>query len=189
VLPNDEVTSVDGIPVTTVPRTLLDLASVLRPDQVERPVNEAEVRRLTDPLSLTDLLERHPHRAGNRAIRAILANLRPGGTLIRSKLESRFQRFVRARRLPRPEFNADLFVAGRWFEIDCLWRAERLIVELDSRTVHATSAAFERDRGCDRLLQAGGWHVVRITWRQLCDEPDAIALDLKKILRSGKKGT
>ena len=64
-LPDDEVTRVDGIPVTSVPRTLIDLAAVTRFGQVERAINEAEVRRLTDPLSLPVLLERYPRRPGH----------------------------------------------------------------------------------------------------------------------------
>ncbi len=67
-LPPDEVTSVNAIPVTGVSRTLLDLAAVLRPHQVERAVNEAEVQQLTDPLSLADLIARHPRRKGIKAI-------------------------------------------------------------------------------------------------------------------------
>jgi very-short-patch-repair endonuclease len=179
-LPADEMMAVDGIPVTTVPRTLFDLAAVLPRAEVERAVNEAEIRHLTDPLSLWDLLERYPRRHGAPTVRAVLADLRPGGTLIRSRLEARFQRFVRSRRLPVPEFNVDLLVAGRWYEPDCIWRPERLIVELDSRAVHATARAFESDRVRDRRLQAAGWHVVRITWRQLREDGDSIALDLKK---------
>jgi hypothetical protein len=84
--------------------------------------------------------------------------------------------------LPRPEVNAHLFVGGRWLECDCLWRAKRLAVELDGRAVHATARAFERDRARDRAMHAGGWRVVRITWRQLEEEPERIAADLRKML-------
>jgi very-short-patch-repair endonuclease len=187
-LPPDEVTTVRGIPVTTVPRTLFDLASVLPQRLVERAVNEAEMRQLLDPLSLADLVDRHTHRHGIRAIRSILDDLRVGGTVVRSELEWRFRQFVRSRRLPPPEFNAHLFVAPRWFECDCLWRAEQLIVELDGRAAHGTSAAFERDRARDRTLNTSGWRVVRVTWRQLREEPEALAADLVKMLQ-GKKRT
>jgi very-short-patch-repair endonuclease len=78
-------------------------------------------------------------------------------------------------------------VAGRWHEVDCLWRSDRLIVELDSRAFHETAIAFESDRARDRALQAAGWKVVRVTWRQLDRDADAIALDLSRLLRSGKK--
>src|SRR4051794_35453943 len=71
--PSDETTVVHGIATTTVPRTLFDLAAVVAPHRVERAINEAEVQRLTDELSLDDLLERYPRRAGSGVIRRILA--------------------------------------------------------------------------------------------------------------------
>jgi very-short-patch-repair endonuclease len=63
-----------------------------------------------------------------------------------------------------------------------VWRSHRLIVELDSRGFHGTTAAFERDRARDRVLQAGGWRVVRITWRQLHDDEDRVAADLRELV-------
>jgi very-short-patch-repair endonuclease len=71
---------------------------------------------------------------------------------------------------------------GTWYEADCLWRPRRLIVELDSRSFHDTAAAFEHDRTRDRRLHAEGWHVLRVTWRQLSDEPEALAGDLRALL-------
>jgi hypothetical protein len=181
-LPGDEVTALRGIPVTTPPRTLLDLAAVVEPQQVERAVGEAEIRRLTDPLTLDDLVGRYPRRPGVPVIKAILAASRFGATVTRSELEDRFLTFLDAAGLPRPEVNSDIQVRGRWIEADCVWRARRLIVELDGRAVHATTQAFERDRARDRALQAAGWRVVRVTWRQLHDDPDALAADLRGLL-------
>jgi very-short-patch-repair endonuclease len=178
----DEVTTVRAIPVTTVPRTLFDLAAVLPRHQVERAINEAEVRPLTDPLSLADLVSRYPRRAGIATIKAILARLSAGTARTRSELEARFLDFLRRARLPRPEVNASLFVAGRSIECDFLWRERRVIAELDGWKAHGTAAAFERDRARDRMLSARGWRLVRITWRQLHDDADAVASDLRKIL-------
>ena len=181
-LRSDEVTVLRGIPVTTVARTLLDLAVVLGRRQVERAVHEAEVRRLDDSRSLQELVARHPRRRGVATIKAILAAGRIGSTVTHSELEARFVSFLDALGLPRPEVNASLQVAGRWVEADCLWRAQRLIVELDGHAFHATTGAYERDRARDRSLHAGGWMVVRITWRQLHDDPDALATDLRSLL-------
>jgi very-short-patch-repair endonuclease len=178
----DEVTVVDGIPVTTVLRTLLDLAAVIPPRQVERAVHEAEVRRLSDLLSLDDLVVRHPRRRRIATIRAVLAAGRIGAIVTRSELEDRFLAFVDAAGLPRPEVNTSLRVGGRWIEADCVWRAERLIVELDGHATHGTAAAYERDRARDRTLNAAGWRVVRVTWRQTHDEPNALAADLRTLL-------
>ena len=174
-LPKDEVTSVSGIPVTTVPRTLLDLASVLPAHQLERAINEAEVQRLTDPLSLPDLLARYPHRKGIGAIRAILDD---GPALTREELEASFRAFIRSADLPRPRFNA--IVEG--YECDCVWFSRQLIVELDGRATHDTRLAFEQDRERDRVLSAAGWRVIRITWRQLHQTPERVAADLRRLL-------
>jgi very-short-patch-repair endonuclease len=165
-----------------VPRTLFDLASVLTPHQVERAVNETEVRRLVDPLSLADIVDRYPGHRGVATIRTILTRLSTGLTVTRSEFEARFLYFLEQAGLPRPEVNASLAVPGRWIECDCVWRHRRVVVELDGRSAHGTAAAFERDRARDRMLQARGWRLVRITWRQLHEERAAVASDLEAIL-------
>jgi very-short-patch-repair endonuclease len=68
-----------------------------------------------------------------------------------------------------------MHVGDRWIEVDCVWEAQRLMVELDGRRAHLNAHAFESDRYRDLELQAAGWTVVRITWRQLRDSPDQIA--------------
>ena len=78
--------------------------------------------------------------------------------------------------------NASLSVAGRWVECDFVWRDRRVIVELDGWAAHGTATAFERDRARDRMLSAHGWRLVRITWRHLHEERDAVASDLVRIL-------
>lgn len=178
-LPPDEITTVRGIPVTTMPRTLLDLAAVLPKNQLGRILNEVERRGLTDSLSLPDLLGRYPRRAGTPAIRALLES---GAGLTRSELEDRFLAFLVKFDLPPPELNAWLHIQGHSFECDCLWRRQSLIVELDGRAFHDTATAFERDRARDRRLHAAGWRVARITWRQLRDDAGAVADDLGKML-------
>jgi very-short-patch-repair endonuclease len=72
---------------------------------------------------------------------------------------------------------------GRFFEVDCLWREQRGIVELDGMRTHGTDLAFEKDRERDRLLIADGWRVARITWRQLCDGAPAVLANLRRVLR------
>jgi very-short-patch-repair endonuclease len=176
-LPRDEITLVDGIPVTTVPRTLLDLAALLTRSRLERTIERAEALRLTDPISLDELLRRYPRRKGTRSLREVVRRgIEP--ILTRSELEDRFLAFLEARGLPRPRVN--VLIEG--LEVDFVWPEQRLIVELDGRQTHATTAAFERDRERDRILQAAGWRVVRITWRQLQDDPAAIARDLGRLL-------
>jgi hypothetical protein len=181
-LPADKVTVRDGIPVTTVPRTLFDLAAQAEPRELERPLNKADVLGLRDRLSLDDLLTRYPGRPGSATARAALAARRAGASATRSELEERFLKLIDEGGLPRPETNAPLSVGGQTFEVDCLWRAQRLVVELDGRAAHATPLAFERDRARDRSLQAAGWRPVRITWRQLHDHGRTLESDLRRML-------
>jgi Transcriptional regulator, AbiEi antitoxin/AbiEi antitoxin C-terminal domain/Protein of unknown function (DUF559) len=181
-LPPDEVTTHNGIPVTTPPRTLLDLAAVLRPAQLERAINEAEVRRLGDPLPLATLVARYPRRRGVPAIRRLLDSYQVGRHITRSELELEFLAVLDAHGLPRPQTNAMVHLPDTSHEVDCLWPAQKVTVELDSYDIHTTRAAFERDRGRDRALQAAGYRVLRLTWRQLHDEADAIARQLAPLL-------
>jgi hypothetical protein len=181
-LPADEVEELNGIPVTATSRTLLDLGAVLATRQLEQALNQAEVLRLTSRVSLPELLDRYPSRRGTAALRRLLDEGREGAGVTRRELEARFAAFVEAHDLPRPRRNAPLAVRGRFFEVDCLWRDQRLIVELDGRAVHGTRSAFEADRERDRLLIVDGWRVMRVTWAQLRDDPAAIAADLRHLL-------
>lgn len=176
---------VDGIPVTTVPRTILDLAAVVSRRQLERAFDEVEVKGLTDRLSIPDLLARYPRRRGSAVLRALLDDDAVMCGITKNELEERFVALLDSHGLPRPRFNADVAVNGRFFSADGLWQQERLIVELDGRAVHGTRQAFEADRERDRLLLADGWRVMRVTWRQLRDDETRIAADLRTALRCG----
>jgi REase_MTES_1575 len=177
-LPADETTSHDGIPVTTVPRTLFDLATILSFRQLERALNEAEVRRLWHAVSLLDLLRRYPRRTGSPLVRAVLEARNAGATIVRSDLEVQFLEFVDESGFPEPEMNA--LIEG--LEVDAVWRDQRVAVELDSRTFHLTAAAFEADRERDRILMAAGWRPVRITAKHLERTRDRLREDLAKLL-------
>jgi hypothetical protein len=181
-LPADEITVHEGIPITTVPRTLFDLATALTPRQLERAINEAEVRRLWDELSLEHLLDRYPRRRGNPDVRAALQGRSQGATVTRSELEDTFLELTDAAGIQRPEINA--LVEG--YEVDAVFRDTRLAVELDGPDTHGTAAAFEADRERDRVLQAAAWRVVRITYRQMRDTPSAVIRDLRMLLGEGR---
>ncbi len=113
-IPEDERTLVDGIPVTTVPRTVLDLAVVFSRRQVERALNEMEVRQLTDRLSIPDLLARYPGRRGTAVLRELLGARAETGGVTKNDFEELFVRLIDAHGLHRPRFNADIAVAGRF---------------------------------------------------------------------------
>ena len=168
---------IDAIPVTALPRTLLDLAEVLSPHQLELAVEAAERRRLLDMRAIEELLERSNGRRGAKALRVALSL--PSGTLeARSPLERRFVAFCRAHGLPRPQLN--VMVAG--YEADAFFPSQRLVVELDSVEFHHTRAAFERDRSKDIALQLAGYRVLRVTDLRLTSEPDRLATELHFVL-------
>jgi very-short-patch-repair endonuclease len=177
----DEIAYGDGIPATSPFRTLFDLAAVLPARRLERALNEADVRQLLDRVSLPQLLERHPGRRGVATLRVLLEDRGPDG-IARNDFEEAFVALLDADGLPRPRLNADRALRGRFFDVDCLWQAQQLVVELDGRAVHATPSAFEKDRRRDRILLAEGWRSTRVTWRQLKNEPSAVLSDLRPLL-------
>lgn len=99
-----------------------------------------------------------------------------------SDLEELFVEFLDASGIPRPEINAPLELGDTTIEVDALWRAQRVALELDSRAFHDAHAAFEDDRRRDRKLSAGGWRPVRVTWRQLTRERGELETDLRRML-------
>jgi len=181
-LAEDERATVDGIPVTSPARTLLDVAAVLDRRRLRRAVNEAEIQRIFDGRALAVLLDRHAHRHGAPALSAVLAELDPGAARTRSELEASFLDVVREHRLPSPQINVEMDVPGGRYEVDALWRSQRLIVELDGAATHSTRRQFESDRLRDAKLALGGWQVIRITWLRLRERPDDVAADLRALL-------
>ena len=177
-LPTDEVTTVDGIRVTTVARTILDLAGLLPRPRLERVIDDAELRQLADATSLRTLLHRYPRRRGVGIINTILAD-HLAATITRSDFEARFLAFLSANVLPRPLVNHQIERVG---ECDVVWPEARLVVELDGYATHGTRRSFETDRARDRALHVAGWRVIRVTWRQLRDQPDQLANDLRALL-------
>jgi very-short-patch-repair endonuclease len=172
-----------------VPRTIFDLAASSSLDLVENLIRQAEYLRLDDRLSLPDLIERYPGRRGVARVRAALVRIEalPVGR-VRSPLETRFLPFLRRHRLPRPRLNDWIFVDERRFQVDCHWSGTGQVVELDSWQAHGSKSAFQEDRIRDRVLRTAGYEVTRISWRQLDDEPEAIAADLRQLLNLGRLG-
>jgi very-short-patch-repair endonuclease len=159
----------EGVPVTSPERTLLDLAADSPPLFLERAVEDARRRRLLTGRSLLAALERTPKRKGSAALRELLRRER-GPALTRSAAERRLLEVVRKARLPEPDFN--LRVGA--YELDAAWPDAGLVVEVDGYEFHSSRSAFERDRERDAVLAAAGWQVIRVTWRQLMEEPEAV---------------
>lgn len=182
-LPADEVTVEEGIPVTTPPRTIFDLAAAESLEVVKAMLREAEFLELRDRLSLWDLIERYPGRRGIRKVKVALEALKDEPLDERKSLfEDRFGPFLRRHRLSRPRFNDWILVGDKRFQVDCLWLEQRQIVELDGLQGHKTRTAFREDRARDRKLRVADYGVTRLTWNQLEDEPGAVASDLRVLL-------
>ena len=172
-----EVRHHQRIPLMAPVRTLLDLAETLSPRELERAYEEAQILRLVRPAELRSALEHERGRRGAPAIRALIDQDRKPA-LTRSEAEARLLALLRAADLPPTATNARI---GR-HEIDFLWRPQRLVVEVDGYASHAHRAAFERDRQRDAELQAAGYRVVRVTWGQVADRPEAVIARLAQAL-------
>jgi very-short-patch-repair endonuclease/predicted transcriptional regulator of viral defense system len=182
-VPDDERVVVEGIPVTSVPRTILDVAATEEVDTVSAMLREAEYRNLWDRLSLWDLLERYPGKRGSRKVRVALERLKeePAGRK-RSPLEERFSPFLRRHRLPLPRYNDWIQAGDKRYQVDCHWPGTSQIVELDGWDGHKGRVAFREDKARDRRLTAAGYAVTHLTWNQIDDEAQAIAADLRTLL-------
>jgi very-short-patch-repair endonuclease len=182
-MPGEDTTRLAGIPVTTVARTLFDLAEVAHPDGLERAFEAAERKELLDMRAVLLTCRRNPGRRAHRRLRSLLPDLAPAEPT-RSELERLFHRVCRFAELPSPQVNA--LVEG--FEVDALWTAHRLVVEMDSWEFHRTRAAFERDRARDAALLGAGYRVVRVTYRQLRDDPAWVTAMVGRLLQQPPHG-
>lgn len=158
-----------GLAVTTPGRTIADVASLLDGENLERVVAEALVQKLVSELELTQRALTSP------ALRSVL---RRGPAFTRSEAERLLLLLIRQARLPIPRFN--VVVEGK--RVDAVWDAQRLVLETDGFQFHGTRPAFERDRRRDLALNAAGWRVVRLSWRQLTQEPHAVIAALAAAL-------
>jgi very-short-patch-repair endonuclease len=175
-----DTTTVHGIPVTTVARTLVDLAAQVPPDHLAAAIKAAERRRVFDLRAVEAATARTRGRRGrgHRALKeAIAERAALQGTVTLSFLEDAFLRLVRTNGLPLPVTN--VLVEG--FQVDAVWRTHRIAVELDGWRDHHTRQAFERDRERDAALTAAGWRVVRFTYRQVTQRPDAVIGTLRRL--------
>jgi very-short-patch-repair endonuclease len=165
----------EGLPVTLVPRTLLDCAAVLDPKHVAALLREADYQRRLDAQAALALCGRG--RAGSAALRRALELHLPELARANGEFEARFAPLVRRAGLPPGRLNAR--VAG--MVVDVVWFEKRLIVELDGVAAHATPAGLRRDRDRELRLRAAGFRVVRYTWHQITRQPDLVVADLQRL--------
>lgn len=176
-LRSEEATVHEGIPVTTVARTLFDFAEVVPYEELKKAAEAADRRNLLRLRELEAICERGRGRRALRPVRRLLVELGAPAEG-RSPLEIRFAEFLREYSIPAPVQN--VLVLGH--EVDALWPAAKLVVELDSWEHHGDRAAFERDRARDPKLLLAGYRTIRITHRRLDDEPQRVAEELRALL-------
>jgi hypothetical protein len=155
----DDCTTHEGIPVTSIARTVLDLAESLTLRQLIRVIEQAERLGLFDLNAIEQLLGRSRGRHGAKPLRAAIAAVNGDPPRTNSDWERDFLDFCADHGIPRPELN--VIVEG--YEVDALWRDHKLIVELDSYAFHRSLRAFEEDRRRDGTLQLARYVVLRIT--------------------------
>ena len=168
-----------GIAVTGPGRTLLDLTTCLGRRDLARAVEQAEVLKLVHGDWLDPLLTRNSRHRGANALRGVI-RATDAPAMMHSEAERRLLELVRAARLPAPEVNQRL----HGYEVDLVWRERTLVAEVDGYAFHASRSAFERDRRRDAHLIGMGYRVIRLTWRQLTREPEAIVALLARALAS-----
>ena len=167
----------EGIPITTVARSLLDLAGAVPLRRLAKAVETAERLNLFDLVAIQDVLTRTPGHHGHKQLLSLLDDHTPT-PMTRSELEDAFWDLVNEENLPRPEGNANVGP----YEVDFLWEDQRVIVELDSWGFHGTRQAFERDRERDIELRLLGYTVIRVTERRLTRDRARLAHQLRNLL-------
>lgn len=172
-LADDEVEVHDGIPTTTVSRTIFDLAAVVPRQQLEAVLNEADYRQLTSPTSIAELLERYPGRRGAVALRHVLGL---ASRRTRTIGEEEFLAFLDAHDLPRPQTNLSRTLRGHTIEADGVYPEARLIVAMDGGS-HKTERRFHEDRERDRAHLVEGWNTIRVS--RLSEQ---LAADIRALL-------
>jgi very-short-patch-repair endonuclease len=175
----EDVTIRENISVTSVARTILDLAAPLgTEDRLTRLIEAADRFERFDLGALERAIARRPGCAGVGRLRAVLSDYRPPQDT-RSGLERDFLSLIRASKLPEPRLN--ILVAGHL--VDAAWSHAGLVVELDSRGYHTSPRAFEEDRIRDADLQRVGYRVLRVTRKRLDNEPQRVLEDVRALIR------
>lgn len=172
-----------GLPLTSPARAVLDLAMGLPATELARVAEEARVQRLVSSHDLEQVCERY---RGHPGTGMLTQYLRRGAepAVTRSVAERRMLELLRAAGLPEPEANARIHD----YEVDFLWRDQRLVMEVDGYKFHCTRAAFERDRAKGAKLAAAGLSVIRVTWRQLQDESYSVIASVAQALARADAG-
>jgi len=181
-----DTAAVEGIPVTSVARTLVDLAGTLPREQLAKALNEAERRRVFDLRAVEHAMRACARRngRGHAELRRALAQLAAvGAQVTRSELEDRFVALLDAHDLPRPATNYGI----EGMDVDACWPEQRLVVELDGWNAHHTRQAFQDDRERGNVLELAGWTLLRFTWADVTGRSDDAAARVGRALARGRR--
>jgi hypothetical protein len=181
----DDFLEVDGIPVTSVARTLVDLAAVTVMPRIEEAMDDAFRRRLITPSELWEAIDRIavPRRRGSRRIRR-LATMRSERVSLDSQLELRFLRLVVRYGLPTPSAQLAVMDEGTCIaRLDFAYESVQLAIEVDGFRFHSSRMALQRDAARQRLLTARGWRVMHITAQDMADFA-SVAAEIKRAIGS-----
>jgi Protein of unknown function (DUF559) len=179
-----DVTVIDGIPCTSVARTLLDIAEEINWQGLRRACNQAEILRIFDKRQIDDVLARADGRRGAPMLSEILAKGRIGEAITRNELEETFLSLCESAGVPAPLVNQWIPLDGGSVEADFLWPNHRLVAETDGGGTHDTPTAFEEDRRRDQRLMREGYRVVRFTRLQVTRDSKDVARTLLALLES-----
>jgi len=170
-----------SVPVTSVGRTLADIATVASREALARAVHEAQVRRLLPHPEIERAISRSVNRHSARELRWLLAEVQPEPRL-RSELERRFLTMVVRTSLPAPRVNALVEVEGILYEVDFSWPRHRVAVELDGEAFQATPRAREADYARDARFRRAGWQIQRFTWHQVATGAESVMATVAALL-------
>jgi very-short-patch-repair endonuclease len=177
----DDTASWEGIPVTAIPRTLLDFAAI-DPLYLGRALDNAQRLGLLDLIAIDALIARSRGFRGVARLRDAL-DIHRAPSFTRSSLERNFLKLVRRAGLPRPSMN--LFIKG--YELDAYWPVERFAVELDTYDYHGSASAFEADRIRQEDLKLAGIEMTRVTGVRMDREPRAVTSRLRRLLSQRRR--
>jgi hypothetical protein len=178
-----------GIPVTSLRRTIIDLATCVSPSSLEYAIHRAEAQRKLVPEELSEILSRLPGTGGTAAVRRVIdAAGHDIDARTRSPWERRFLSICRGAEIPEPRVNEwiALDVPAGGLEVDFSWPRQRLVVEVDDDASHNTMRARDNDLQRDRALRAAGWAVTRISEAEF-GNPDRIAATVLRALGGARR--
>lgn len=177
-LPTEDVLKLDGIPVTSVARTIIDLAALHPERSVERAIDEAQYLGRYSRKAMAATLERNARRPGSKTTRRVVERHKPGSTRTRSRLEEIFLELCRNHLPTQPAVNEETL----GWEVDFLWAQERVVVETDGGAAHNRPGSRERDARKSAELTAAGYTVLRFTYDQVTRDGAWVVEQLRAVL-------